>query len=99
MPANLGKNGELEESNFGGSVTCVIKQKRKRRKSYVEQTPEDFRKMDEEQRLSQKLFKEQILLDRKIGHKQILKSYYKNKEQLKQQSLLKKYKEMASEFI
>ena len=45
------------------------KPKRKRRKSYVEQTPEDYRKLDEEQKLSQKQFREQILFDRKIGHK------------------------------
>lgn len=75
------------------------KQKRKRRKSYVEQTPEDFRIMDEEQRLSQKQFKEQILFDRKIGHKQILKDYYKNKEYLKQQNLLQKYQELATQFV
>lgn len=75
------------------------KQKRKRRKSYVEQTPEDFRKMNEEQKLSQKQFKEQILLDRKIGHKQILKNYYKSKEQIKQQNLLQKYQNLATQFV
>ena len=55
--------------------------------------------MNEDQKLAQKQFREQILLDRKIGHKQILKNYYKSKEQMKQQNLLQKYQNLATQFV